>query len=150
MTQFEKILSSPATWYLAGAFLLTVILRRFGILQTGSEQKAKAQLQKRVIEIEQSGDIWSTRFWQNYPAKQYSDQQAQNLAGHIKNSMTFLGDDEARIFGVFRQLNYQTNVSQISDAYTKLYGRDMHSDLRDALSSKEMNEVYDIISLKPL
>jgi hypothetical protein len=149
----EKILSSPATWYVAGAVLLVVLLKRWNILPEGKTAQQRADekaLEKAAAEIKNSGEIWSTHFWENYPAKQYTAQQAKNLSDIIRNSFGFFNDDEARIQGVFRQIKYQTNVSQISDAYTRDTGRDLHSDLIDKLSASEMKDIYAIIASKPL
>lgn len=153
MKALEKLLSSPVTWYIGGAILLVIILKRWNILpesKTPTEKKAEAELEKRVQEIKNSGDIWTTQFWKGFPAKAYTDQQAQNLADHIRESFGFFDDDEAKIEGVFRTIKYQTNVSQIADRYTQSAKRDLHSDLIDKLSKGEMQNVYDLISRKPL
>jgi hypothetical protein len=153
MKELEKILSSKATWYVAGAVLLVIILKRWNILPEGkklSEVQAEKALEKVVTQIKNSGDIWNTYFWRDYPAKAFTETQINNLAKHIKNSFGLFNDDEARIEGVFRTLKYQTNVSQLAYAYANLYGRDLHSDLIDSLSKSEMKSVYEIISLKPL
>ncbi len=148
-----KILASPITWYIGGAVLIIIILKRWNILpetKSRSEKQAEAALQKRIKEIEESGTIWNRDFWKNFPAKQYPEKQANLFAKYLKESFGFFDDDESAIFGNFRQMKYQTNVSQIVDAYARLYERDLHSDLRDGLSKKEMEEVYKIISQKPL
>lgn len=145
----EKLLASPLVAYAIGGVLLWMVFRRFGLI---AEPKTAAEkiLDKAAKEIKDSNAIWSTDFWQQYPAKAYTDSQAENLAKHIEDSFGFINDDEARIYGVFRQLKYQTNVSQVSHAYTKLFRRDLHSDLRDALNDSEMKEIYSIIANKPL
>jgi hypothetical protein len=153
MKQFEKFFTSPIAVYAIGGLILFFILKRIGLVpeqKSADEKRAEKELRKVVAEIKDSKVIWTTDFWEQYPAKAYTAQQAKNLAAHIRDSFGFFNDDEARIFGVFRQLKYQTNVSQISYAYSLLYGRDLHSDLRDYLSTKEMEEVYQIISTKPL
>lgn len=149
----EKLLSSPVVWYIGGAVLLVVILKRWNILpegKTADQKAAERELEKATESVKNSGAIWTTDFWESYPAKAYTDQQAKNLADHIIGSFGFFNDDEARIEGTFRTIKYQTNVSQIANAYTKKTGRDLHSDLIDRLSEKEMNNVYAIIASKPL
>src|SRR5690606_6029225 len=109
MKQIEKILTSPATWYLGGAILLTVILRQWGILRTGPTKE-----EKQVKEIKFDDQLWGTRIWQEYPEKSLTDKQADNLAQHIKQSFSWIDDDEARIYGAFRSIRYRVNVSQIA------------------------------------
>jgi hypothetical protein len=153
MKQLEKFFASPIAIYAMGGLILFLILKRIGLVpeqKSADEKRAEKEMQKIVKEIKDSKVIWSTDFWEQYPAKAYTAQQAKNLAAHIRDSFGVFNDDEARIFGVFRQIKYQTNVSQISYAYSLSYGRDLHSDLRDYLSEKEMAEVYQIISSKPL
>lgn len=148
MKEFQKFLSSKGFLYVSGTIIVVLILRNWGLLK--GTTSAEKQIEKAVQEIKGSVNIWSTNFWLNYPAKAYTNVQAKNLADHIKNSFSIWGDDEARIEGVFRQIKYQTNVSQIADQYTKNYGRDLLSDLIDRLSTKEMENNYYIISQKPL
>lgn len=151
MKQIVKLLSSPAILYVGGAIAILLILK--SILPKGktkSEKNAEAVLQKRVDEIKNSGEIWTTQFWKGFPAKAYTDQQSLNLAELIKNSWGFFNDNEIQIEGVFRTLKYQTNVSQIADAYVKTAKQDLHSELIGRLSKNELQNIYDIISRKPL
>lgn len=147
--KLEKVLSSPATWYVFGGIIVVLALRNWGVLPKGKTNAEKI-IEQRRDEVLNNGSIWSYDFWTKYPAKNLTQSVAEELAERIDDAFGYFDDDEAEIEGVFRSLKYQTQVSQIAYYYNKEYKRDLHSDLIDTLSQDEMGAVYDIISSKPL
>lgn len=156
MSTIEKILTNKATLYVAGGVVILLILENFGLINIfktkdeRTEEKEESEIKKVAKQVSKDQNLWSTTFWKLSPTKQYTSSQADNLADHIWNAFGLFNDDEAKIFGVFRTIKFQTNVSQIADSFSKRYARDLLSELQDRLSEKEMNQVYEIISQKPL
>lgn len=152
----EKILESKAFWYVAIGIGAVIIIKaagkKIGIFEnkTATEKKADAEFKKKIDQIKDDQSIWTVDFWKNYPTKQLPDSYAKSYANNIDDAFGFFDDDEAKIFGTFRSIKYQTNVSQIADAYNILFKRNLHADLIDYLSENEMNELYGIVAQKPL
>lgn len=139
----------PFIPYVVIGITLYLFFRKTGLIQSQSERKESEKEKKEAQQIE-ALNIWSTKTWATVPpTKLLTDKQAENLATHIRQSFGFFNDDEARIYGVFRSIVYQVQVSQIAYSYAKKYGRDLLSDLKDSLSNSEMGEIYKIIKSKP-
>ena len=58
------------------------------------------------------------------------------------------GDDEAKVYAVFRNLKDKVQVSQVASAYQETYGENLIETLQDRLGNTEIKTVLDII--KPL
>ncbi len=58
------------------------------------------------------------------------------------------GDDEAKVYAVFRELQDKVQVSQVAQAYQKRYGENLIDKLHDRFTSTEVKKVLDIV--KPL
>ena len=58
------------------------------------------------------------------------------------------GDDEDKIYGVFRQLKDKVQVSQVAGAYQELYKKNLIDKLHDRFTKSEVQKVLDIV--KPL
>ncbi len=146
MSGIEKFLSSKATLYVAIGIGVYLVLQNVGLLKDKEERKDD----KVKDEIGNDQNIWNTAYWKQFPAKKYTDSQADNLSDHIWNAFGFFNDDEAKIFGVFRTVKYRANVSQIADSFAKRYSRDLLSELQSRLSDSELTELYKIVSQKPI
>ena len=58
------------------------------------------------------------------------------------------GDDEKKVYGVFRKLRDKVQVSQIASAYLRNFGVNLIDKLNDRLDEKEVKNVLTIV--KPL
>lgn len=58
------------------------------------------------------------------------------------------GDDEAKVYGVFRELKDKVQVSQVAKAYQDAYGDNLIDKLNDRFGDSEVKTVLDIV--KPL
>jgi hypothetical protein len=76
--------------------------------------------------------------------------EANAKAKGIYDSLNWYGDDEDRIYAIFRSLNYQTQVASIVDQYRSLYKTDLLTKLKSSFSDSELNEVLKIINQKPV
>jgi hypothetical protein len=74
---------------------------------------------------------------------------SQILAKRINNAFGTFNDDEDAIFGVFRGIRYQSQVSSLVDAYRTAYKADLLTTLKGNLSDAELAELLNIVSIKP-
>ena len=58
------------------------------------------------------------------------------------------GDDETKVYGVFRELKDKVQVSQVAKAYQEAYAENLIDKLNDRFGDSEVKTVLDII--KPL
>jgi len=74
---------------------------------------------------------------------------ANNLVKQIYDSSGFFNDNEAQLYGAFRQLTYKTQLSQLSDNFYKTYKRDLYSFIKGFLNTEELATVTSmVINLK--
>jgi hypothetical protein len=141
----------PALW-IGGGILAIIMIRKLlsdvGVIEPPKTAAEKAADNERQV-IATDQQVWGTKLWRDYPQVAYTEEQAKTMARHIENSFSWYNDDEAKIIGVFRQIPNRVNVSQVSYEYSRLFGRDMLSDLQDYLSEERMSEIYDLIRVKP-
>lgn len=137
--------------YAIGAVILIVIiyfaLRRVGLIRSAKEKREERENEQAIIELSTS-DIFGPQLWRAYPVNErLSEQQAKHYAKLIEDAFGIWGwgDDESRIYGVFRDLNYKHNVSQIAWEYAREFGRDLFGDLQGALDESEMLQIKRII-----
>lgn len=58
------------------------------------------------------------------------------------------GDDEDKVYGVFRELKDKVQVSQVAKAYQQLYKKNLIDKLNERFTKSEVKKVLDIV--KPL
>ena len=59
------------------------------------------------------------------------------------------GDDEAKVFGVFRELADKVQISQVAKAYQDSYNSNLIDVIKDRLSENEIKTLLEIIKKKP-
>lgn len=59
------------------------------------------------------------------------------------------GDDEERIYGVFRRLQNKTQISQLADEYFLNYGKDLAGVLVERLDRSELVKLMSVINTLP-
>lgn len=74
---------------------------------------------------------------------------ASRYAKDIQDSFSIWGDDEQRIFGVFRSLKDKVQLSQVASAYQSKYKTNLIDVLSDNLSQKEISTILSITGNLP-
>ncbi|PHN01128.1 hypothetical protein [Flavilitoribacter nigricans] len=74
---------------------------------------------------------------------------AARYAADIHSSWSWLGDDENKVYAVFRNLKDKAQVSQVSGAYQTNYKANLIDELNDRLSTTEVKTVLQIVSTLP-
>lgn len=127
------------------------LLEKTGIKDTKEEK----QLEKTLEQQETKINIWQGQnaVMRAAPAgkevKFLTYASAASKADGIEDSFGVFDDDEDRIYAIFRDLNYQTQVASIVDQYRIRHSKDLKNDLQYRLSKDEFNEIVKIIDQKP-
>lgn len=86
----------------------------------------------------------------------YTDATITNFAKLIHNAWGIFNDDEETIYGVFRQLKNQMQLSQLSSKYFDMYQEDLYSRLtapwykgNDGLEPDEFNIIAKMVNALP-
>lgn len=74
---------------------------------------------------------------------------AVNSAKEIRSAWSWFGDDELKVYGVFRNLKDKVQVSQVAKAYQSTYMENLIDKLHEKLDKKEIEKVLDIVRALP-
>ena len=140
---------------LATAGLATLLVVKQ--VQKGRNRKAArflSELERALIPAKaiNSTPALDIRHWQRSSGKRLSAKAAQNHAKTIQSAWGtwyWPNDDENRIYGVFRALQNQAQVSQVADAYYQLTKVNLMDELRSRLDGQELKQVLSIINALP-
>jgi hypothetical protein len=133
-------------------FIVKPITEKLGLKATSEEKEAEKILEKQETKI---------NIWQGVEAvkraagprttiKVLSYSSAATKADGIYDSLNWYGDDEERIYAIFRDLNFQTQVAAIVDQYKIRHKADLLNTLKSSFSTSELNEVLKIVNQKPI
>ena len=134
--------------YGTGIYAVYKVGTMLGIFQTVQEQQEEQQLQNTL-----SSNAWLPKFWRDYLAKYgagrvmaLTDAAKKRLVQELWDARGWYNDDEDAIYAVFRQMNYQTSLSSLSEAFLKEKNRDLLTWLKDFLSEDELKNISSIIA----
>lgn len=74
---------------------------------------------------------------------------AERLSRMIRDAKGILNDDESKVYGVFEQLRYQSQVSFLSAIFFRMYGVSLYGYLREFLNDAEIARVASICNKLP-
>lgn len=154
-TQQERIFTKIAIG--AGVYLLIVrpLLQKVGIVKTEEEK-----LVERQNELPNDVNPFSPVFYKTGGAgtKILRISAADNYAKTIYDAMGMITDDEAAVFGIFRQLKTQSQVSFLSERFSQKYnvglldflqrGKNQYNPA-SGLNASEMNTIFSIVNRLP-
>jgi len=147
--QTGLILAGGALLYLG---VLNPLLKFLG-LKDNEDEKAV----ENVITNGGSDNPFNPSFYKAAPAgaKLITVASAKQLAAIIYNAFGAFNDDEDAVFGVFRALGYQSQVSFLADIFQQTYKVDLLKYLlggnwpQDRLSAEDVNQIIQIVRSKP-
>jgi hypothetical protein len=137
-----------------GFFVVKSILQKLNIVDNPEEKAAKNKATKDLKEQERVLNIWAgtvnlaKSLPKNKKAQILTKAGAESYAKQINDAFGIFNDNEEKVFAVFRNIRFQTQVSSLVDAFNRLYRKDLLSFLRAKLSETEFNTITDIISQK--
>lgn len=143
-------------------YIVYVLLKRVGLIRTSKQKevaKIKDEQNKEKAEIEKqllNADLLNPNFQNSSSVDQnllLSDAAANNYASTLHDSMRkFLGiimSNANEAIGVFQELTYAPQVSQIAQAFEDQYGLSLSSTIQDYFSKADLINIYSIINKIP-
>jgi len=136
--------------YAGGLVLLYVagnkIFQKLGIVKDQEDMAAEAA--NAQVESENYFDpLYHKEKLRVYGEIKTLSDKGVYYAKKLYDAKGVFNDDEDTVYGVFRALNYKTQVSVVADAFFKLYNKDLKNYLQPPngfLSDAEWNEVVKI------
>ena len=129
--------------------LIKPLLKKFGG-QT-EDSKAADDLNAKL----KGQPYWSGSYYLSYGGDTIKTHEAAEFATRLHNCMHGWfdglifgwGTDETCIFGIFGLLGSKGNISLVSQQYSLMFQRSLFSDMEDEMSSEELAQVAQKISL---
>lgn len=109
-------------------------------------------------QVSNPNSFWSAAFWKAAPAgsKLLKTADMQNMKDAIEDAFGVFGDDEAKVIGVFKSLQTQSQLSFFADWFQQQTGNDLLKYLKgtdywpnDHLSVQEISVITDYIKRLP-
>ncbi len=138
----------------AVAYFAIVIpfLESLNLMDT-KEEKDAAKLQTETENADLSKDYWNPNYTKQgagkYKVFLLTDSSSRSLAKRLMDASGVFNDDEEKIFAVFRELKYKTQISFLASVFTKMYSKDLYTWLKATLNQSELNTVLTITSKLP-
>ena len=137
-----------------GVYFLVIkpLTEKLGLKATSEEKEAEKILEKQEtkINIWQGFEAVKRAAGNNTTIKVLNYSSAASKADGIYNSLNWYNDDEERIYAIFRDLNFQTQVASIVDQYKIRHKADLLNTLKSSFNTTELNEVLKIVNQKPI
>lgn len=119
---------------------------KIGIFQTMDEAQQAQQLQTTL-----TSNYWLPNFWKDYlnrykKVMTLTPAAKQKLTDELWDAHGYFNDDENAIYGVFRQMNYQTSLSSLADYFLQTKKVDLLNWLQDFLNEDELKNISNIIA----
>jgi len=130
------------------AFAGYKILQKLGLLPTAVEIREKRSVQTSEGAT-QSANPFSINMRLPSGAWLLKAKDAAKLADSIYRAHSWYNDNEEAIYGVFRKLQTQSQVSSLSKAFQAKYKEDLYYWLKNILSAGELATVLKIVNAKP-
>ena len=153
VTKYIKPVLIGLATYVGWKYLLTPLLETFGLKDSKSDrelEKLKGQVESRPA----LSDYWKPTFFQSapvgYTALILTQAYAESLARRLYTATGIFNDEETKIYAVFRELKYRTQVSYLAYTVNRLYQKDLYSWLdKDVLNDNEFPIVLQITEKLP-
>lgn len=132
---------------LAGLYIVYKLAQKVGIIPS---QESKAETQN--LQALENASVWDyNKFLSSLPGGALLLTQAGAAAyvDDLWNATGYFNDDEEAIYGVFRAMRTQSQISALAKRFNQLKNQDLYSYLRNYLNDNEMLTVKKIIDQKP-
>jgi hypothetical protein len=132
---------------LAGLFIVYKLLQKTGLLPSKESTQAAQNLQQL-----ESSSVWDyNKFLSTLPAgaKLLTQSGAAAYVEDLWDATGIFNDDEEKIYGVFRAMKTQSQISALAKRFNQLKGKDLYGYLKDYLNEAELLTVKKIIDQKP-
>jgi|688.fasta_scaffold1651195_1 hypothetical protein len=132
---------------LAGLFIVYKLLQKTGLLPTAASNQAAQNLQQL-----ETATVWDyNKFLSSVPAGALllTQNGAAAYVDDLWNATSWYSDDEEQIYGVFRAMKTQSQISALAKRFNQLKAQDLYGFLKNYLNEEELLRVKQIIDQKP-
>jgi len=130
------------------------------LLEGTGLKDSKEDVTRQKVETQQGNKDYWRGSWFRLPPSQLPIKDVKGLVllngantanyiGQLYSAMYGPGTNEEKVYGVFRQLKYKSQVSWLVYSYYQKYKLDLYQQLRSELSDSEMNTVLQITEKLP-
>ena len=134
---------------LLGGFLLFKVLRGTGLLPDKTEQKANDLNNSVTTEKWTNSNFWKLQAPAGYQSMAFTVVSTDNLITALWDSTGTFNDDEEKMQGTLRQINYKSQYSWLAYKFYEKYGKDLTGYLKDAFSAEELYPVWSYLNTLP-
>jgi len=121
-------------------------LQKFGLFNDKSEREAEA-----ANENTQKLVAWDPSYWKTPGVKTILTINAAQLAAKtIWDAWGIFNDNEEQVYGVFRSLKTQAQVSEVAQLYYDTYHEDLLESLKNRLSESEFSVIAKMVNKLPV
>lgn len=148
---FLKDNQSIIIWGVVIYFGYTKLVKPFldtlGITKSDEEIK----IEKEVIKLDSP---WNPNYWKQFGSRQVhliTDADLKKYIDTIWNSVGYSYDDFEAVLGVFKKLQYKTQVSYLVSKFNQLHKKDLLTWLKgdfwpsDRFSDAQVNQLIDLV-----
>ena len=132
---------------IAGLFIVYKLLQKTGLLPSAESTQTAQNLQQL-----ESASVWDyNKFLSTLPAgaKLLTQSGAAAYVEDLWDATGTFNDDEEAIYGVFRAMKTQSQISALAKRFNQLKSKDLYGYLKDYLNEEELLNVKKIIDQKP-
>jgi len=129
-------------------YILNVVLKRMGLIQSGREKRNTREEKAGAKEIVTT-DYLKSDYHKGKSFTPMADSLLKKYAKQLGAALRFWGTDEPLVFSTFKSLSNKMNVSQVSEMYYKIYQEDLRAALVNDLNNEDLATVNEIIDSLP-
>lgn len=108
----------------------------------------------KTVDTAQYDAVWTPKYYKDLAAKGkiyiLTQDSLKNFAKQVYDSKGFFNDDEDKLTGVFKAINYKTQVSQLAEYFFNTYKKDLYGFMNSFLDNDtEFVPIINIVNAKP-
>lgn len=96
-----------------------------------------------------SANYWYQMYKANPKVRLWSKATTENFAKTIYDAISWKGDDEVAIYGVFDKMRSKVHSSHLAHTYFAKYKKGLYAHLEDNLSAAELAKIVNLMNARP-
>ena len=133
------------------ALIVFLLLKRVGLIKDAAQRLAAKDKAESLANLQNEPSFNPNEYKSLNLGLSFllPNSEANSKAKAIYNSFGFFNDDEEGLYSIFRSFTNKAQISQVSDAFTQLYEKDMLGVITDYLNASERAFLWNIINQIP-
>ncbi len=129
-------------------YVVTMVMKRFGIIQSGSEKREDKRNDKAANDIITS-DLLNPNYHKGKLFTPLPDSMVDKFARQLGSALRWWGTNEALVYSTYKSYFNKMNISQVAEKYYEIYDEDLRAAIANDLSNEEMGVLAQIIKTLP-